>query len=334
MKVILVIFSFTLFLITSCFQEDERVMPHIPGEGQAFEMELSIYENQLYFDFNTGTVLSAVPNDSWTMAFAAGVDDWQIRINSGGLYAVHPSGFYNFEEVVSVTTASLYHFDASGGNPDSCAFNNWLARSGENYVPTNEIFLIGQFDGVKYLPKWRIRIDSVNSSAYFISYSKMTGNIQSFEIPKDNSRNFVHLKLDESPEIVQIEPPKSDWDLLFGQYGTILYDDYGVPTPYFVRGVLINPYLVEVSSDTTKNFEDIVYDDFENYSFNDTQDYIGYDWKDVEIDLENNTAVYIVRTDISWLVKASSGYYVKMRFVNFYNQSGVKGYPGFEYVKL
>jgi hypothetical protein len=334
MRGIIAIFSVLVIITTSCFPEDEKVAPHIPGEGQEFMLESSVYDNQIYFDFNTGTVLSESPNDAWTMAFGAGPDDWQVRINSGGLYAVHPSGFYSFDEAVSVTTASLYHFDASDGDSDSSAFSSWLNRTGEEPVPTNEIFLVGIFDGIKYTPQWKIRIDSVNTSAFYISYSGMSGSVQSFEVQKDYSRNFVHLKMDVTPQLVQIEPPKTDWDLLFSQYGTIITDDEGTPTPYFVRGVLINPYQVEVSSDTTQNFEDIVYNDFENYSFFDTQDYIGYEWKDVEIDLENNTAVYIVRTDISWLIKASSGYFVKMRFVNFYNNLGVKGYPGFEYVKL
>jgi HmuY protein len=333
-KVIISILLFILFTASSCFQEDERVDPHVPGEGVEFILESSIYDNQIYFDFNTGSVLSEVPNDAWTLAFGAGPDDWQIRINSGGLYGAYPSGFYKFEDVVSVTTASLYHFDASSGDPDSSAFSSWIDRTGDEPVPTNEIFLIAKFDGIKYTPEWKIRIDSVNTSAFYMSYSSMSGTVKSFEIHKDYGRNFVHVKMEASPQIVQIEPLKTDWDLLFSQYGTIIPDDEGTPTPYFVRGVLINPYLVEVSSDTAKNFEDIIYDDFENYSFFNTRDYIGYDWKDVEIDLENNTAVYKVRTDISWLIKASSGYFVKMRFVNFYNNQGLKGYPGFEYVKL
>jgi len=328
------IYMIGLVILSSCFPEDERVTPHVSGDELAVQLESSIYERQIYFDFNTERVVADVPNDSWIIAFATDPEGWEVRINSGALYGVHSTGVYNFSEVTAVTSAAEYHFDNSKGLPDSCAFEEWIDRSGSSYQPTGEIFLIGKFDGIKYNPEFKLRIDSVNTGAFYFTYSGLTGEPESYMIPKNQDYNFTYVTLENTAEIVSVEPPKSDWDLLFHQYGTIIPDDFGVPTAYYVRGVWVNPENVQVCNDSITPFDNISYHDFENYDFKDIQDYIGYDWKDVEIDFETNTAVYTVNPDVTWLIKSAAGYYVKMRFVSFLNNSGKQGYPGFEYVKL
>ena len=50
------------FVLSSCFQEDERVPPHIPGEVETGVAEMGpYYSQQIYFDLVTNTQLVSSP---------------------------------------------------------------------------------------------------------------------------------------------------------------------------------------------------------------------------------------------------------------------------------
>ncbi len=201
--------------------------------------------------------------------------------------------------------------------------------------PTGEIFLIGQYDGIKYTPIWKVRIDSVSSTAFSVTCAGMKGQPVSSVVTKDPSFSFIHTAIQgDSLHVVDIEPPKTDWDLLFTQYGTILYTDNGIPTPYFVRGVLLNPYKVNAALDFSVPFDSIDWDAAQKFHYSDKRNAIGYDWKDVIIDFESNSAEYFVRKDSSWVIQDTEGRYFKMHFLNYYNSLHQVGYPEFEYLEL
>ena len=45
-------------LLGGCFEEDEKVLPHVPGDELSFSFEKSIYTNQSYFDLSTNSILA------------------------------------------------------------------------------------------------------------------------------------------------------------------------------------------------------------------------------------------------------------------------------------
>jgi hypothetical protein len=135
-------------------------------------------------------------------------------------------------------------------------------------------------------------------------------------------------------ESVQLEPMKDQWDLLFTQYFTILFTDDGIPTPYNVRGVLLNMNQVEAALDTTIHFLDMNYDSAIQQAFSSIQDAIGHDWKSVTVDESSNSAEYRVRPGYTYIVRDTNGALHKLRFKSYFNKSGVKGYPSFEFARL
>ena len=338
MKKILVPFFIPAILMTmaqSCFKGDNRVPPQVPGNETDIVFKNSVYDNQIYFDFGSGEIKAEFPNDSWIMAFDATPEGWEVKVNSGNLYAVAPTGVYDFNGVTPITSPEKYRFDPSDGNPDSSAFSDWLDRSGIPWEPTGEIFIIGQYDGIKYIPVLKVRIDSVNETAYSVTYEGMKTEPATINIEKDNTVNFVHVTIDgDSLHQVNFEPPKTDWDVLFSQYGTILYTDDGIPTPYFVRGVLLNPFNVTAALVTTPTFDSISYEDAQNFDYTSRSDLIGHDWKNPVIDFEANTVVYFVRKDTTFMIHDTEGLYFKMHFLNFYDSLGQIGYPEFEFLEL
>jgi len=331
---ILFVLTAVSFLLSACFKEDEPIYPPPPGEETVYTFEKSIYDFHSYFDFSSDTTTAISVNDTWQVEFGTAADSWEIRVNSSAYYQVYPTGDTAFYGIPSVTDAQKYIFDMSNGNPDSSAFSSWLDRTVNPALPTREVFLIGQYDGIKVKPKWKLRIESVNDTSFiFTQASFPSGPSVTVSLPKEKSVSYLQYNL-ASQSLVKNEPVLTEWDLLFTQYGTILYDNTGVPTPYFVRGILLNPYQVEASLDTLHAFEEITYDLIKDYPFSHVRDVIGHEWKDVKVDQVSNTAEYFVNTKLNWLIKDTEGFIYKMRFIEFYNSLAEVGYTTIEYQRL
>ncbi len=122
---------------------------------------------------------------------------------------------------------------------------------------------------------------------------------------------------------------KTAYDLCFTQYSHVYYD----PPPlhfYQVTGALSNSYNTRVLKITDKPFNNIVIGDTLNKTFSTHKNAIGYEWKTFDL----NTNVYTVDASICYIIQDSKGFYYKLHFIDFYNSSGIKGYPKFEFIKL
>ena len=60
------------------------------------------------------------------------------------------------------------------------------------------------------------------------------------------------------------------------------------------------------------------------------KDIIGYEWKDYDFD----NAMYQVDPDKIYILKNRIGFYYKLRFIDYYNSTGEKGYPTFEFLRF
>ena len=75
---------------------------------------------------------------------------------------------------------------------------------------------------------------------------------------------------------------------------------------------------------------DLNSDDITSLEFTTRSDVIGYDWKYYNFD----DAVYTIVPEMNYVIRDRDGFYYKLRFVDFYNDQGVKGYPKFEFARL
>jgi hypothetical protein len=322
-------------LMGSCFEEDKMVPPHIPGDEQSFEFEKSIYHFQSFFDLGTNSIMAENGNSDWMLRFAAHPGDWHIGINSADYWAAFNTGTSDPDSIPDSPDPDNWVFDHSSGDPDSSAFAGWVKFSDEDTLYTGHIYLLGKNDGIRYKPSWIIQFYKVDQNVYRFRFKSLTGEEwQDFEIPKSPSHNYQYFTTSRYGKLVQIEPVQDNWDLLFTQYGSILYTSDGVPTPYYVRGVLLNRHVVIAAVDSVSHFADISFEDIGGYTFSNQQDFIGYEWKSVEVDENSNTAVYKVVPDITYIVKDTEGFFYKLRFISFYNDMGKKGFPVIEYLRL
>jgi hypothetical protein len=110
----------------------------------------------------------------------------------------------------------------------------------------------------------------------------------------------------------------------------MLVTDEGEDYPYLVVGLLLNPNGVAAARDSIHDFMEMDADDIADLEFSTSADVIGYDWKYYNFD----AGVYTIVPDMNYVIRDRDGYFYKLRFVDFYNDEGVKGYPTFEFVRL
>jgi len=120
------------------------------------------------------------------------------------------------------------------------------------------------------------------------------------------------------------------WSILFTRYTTMLVTDEGENYPYLVVGALLNPNGVTAARDTIHDFLDLDINDVADLEFTIQADVIGYDWKYYNFD----AGVYTIEPDKNYVIRDRDGFLYKLRFVDFYSDEGVKGYPTFEFVRL
>ncbi|MFC2116487.1 HmuY family protein [Bacteroidota bacterium] len=324
-----------MLALCSCFEEDNRVDPHIPGDEETFVFEKSIYFNQSFFDLSNNEILAENENSAWVLRFASQTGDWHIGINSSNYWGVFKSRTADLDSVPDRPATEEWIFDKSTGESDSTAMAGWVKFSDGDTLYSDHIYLLGVYDGIGYKANWAIQFKAVDETSYqFRLMSWPSGTWTDYTIPKDPFYNYQYFTTSDGGKVLQIEPQRDLWDLRFTQYGSILYTDDGIPTPYYVRGVLLNRNGVTAAIDSVNSFADITFENLPEYSFSLIEDVIGYEWKDVEIDMNTNTAVYTVNPDITYIIWDTEGFYFKLRFISYYNDQGEKGFPVFEHVRL
>ena len=282
------------------------------------------YQNQVFFDFESGTIVKTSQTNSWDLAFESGGD--HVFINGGkGLYV------YNTHETDASFFTNAYfvqqqqwQYDAACGLPDSTAVGVWRSRTGAS---KGEVFLVKMNDETfRKFVIVRADADQVTLAHGVIDAQQL----DTVMIPKNTDYNYSYFSL-EKGVVLQPEPPKATWDIVFTRYRHIYYDLQNFP--YLVTGALINPYETSGIADSSMTWEEIDYDDVANHQFSNFRNVIGYDWKKFVFD--NNTGgKYHVLSHKNYIIRTSSGNVWKLRFLDFYSPDGVKGYPSFEYERI
>lgn len=336
MKILFKILAFMLVLISlnSCFEEDDQMEPIlISYESEVVVLPYNIYTSNVYFDFSTGSIINYHENDTWDIAFQTGIHDARVIINSSDLLQMANVGPIDFGNYTALSGEEEWNYDASSGVADSSATGIWVDTSLNPKHYSNNLYLLGKENGLSFDVIKKIQFIHVDSTYYTVLYGDLISNEpDTLKIFKDSTYNFTGYSFRNSA-IVNFEPPKNEWDIVFRQYLSTLWTDDGIATPYSVRGVILNTNNVEVAKDTNSYFG-YFFPNIGQYEFSYQWDIIGWDWKDVTIDETSNSAVYEADPKKIYIIKDTDGYHYKMHFIGFYNQDGVKGYPAFEYVKL
>jgi hypothetical protein len=338
----LVAFILIHLLLTACFKEDEKVIPHDPGDVELDSVRVALndrYYYQVYYDLGRKEIVKTNLKADWDLGFECNPGGFKIILNSANFMVAANTGQTDFNALID-TTGYTWYFDASSGNPDTTAFGDWIDFTGLDSVKiySNEIYVIDRgYDADGNLRGFRkIVFQEVTDSTFSFRYANLDGSDENtFTITKDPAVNYMCFSFDDGGEQLNLEPPKDLWDLVFTQYTTLLYTNEGDPYPYLLTGVLSNPAGVEVAQDTLYDFASINLEIAGSLIYSDAPDEIGYDWKDVVGDVTSGSVTYVIREGLHYVVRDPEGFYFKLRFFSFYNiQNGDKGVPTFEYQRL
>ncbi|MEZ5083051.1 MAG: HmuY family protein [Bacteroidales bacterium] len=72
----------------------------------------------------------------------------------------------------------------------------------------------------------------------------------------------------------------------------------------------------------------------EGLELNGQLDVIGYDWKVLQGDVNSGNVSYNIVPNRNYIIRNRNGFVYKLRFIEFYNTLGEKGYPTIEFQLL
>lgn len=332
-KLLLTLLPIALFL-TSCFEEDKAVTPLPRGDVQSNQVEMKgNYENQIYFDLGSNSVVSTNKYGEWDLGFQA-YDSYYVRLNSARNMALKDLGKVDFASVTEEFDDIEYKRDVPSGNKDSLAIGKWWVEQGGGIVSKEHVYIVKRnrsHDRTKGGLR-KIKIISANENEFVFMFAELNSTIaDTVVVPRNNMYNFITVSLDGKGSVTNLEPRSDEWDILFTTY-TELFDVPGFEV-YPVRGALINMrYCKVVEADSTITFDELTSESIGEYEFTNKRDGIGYNWKQVDI----NTGVYTVNPLKKYIIRDTEGFYYKLRFIGFQkivDGKAEKGYPEFE-IKL
>jgi hypothetical protein len=316
-------------LLTSCFKEDDIVPVHKPGSLETVSVELGEkYHQQVFFELSSYSIMSSNTIFDWDLAFESDKDSWHVVLNSAKMMYAGNSFDTSFINVNSSAGLEM-KFDNSNGDFDSTAIGEWYFKSNDSIHSHNNVYVIDRGFGTnaQNIGEKKIIIDIIEEN-YQLRYADLDGSNEHYIIiEKDPDYHFVYFSFDTGT--LKIAPKKDNWSLKFTKYATMLTTNEGDQYPYLVTGVLLNPHNTSAVIDTT-DFLNIELEDTINHTFSKDLDTIGYDWKYYSFDDE----LYTIVPNRNYIVKNYDGCFFKLRFIDFYDENGVKGTVTFEVVRL
>lgn len=308
-------------MLTACMKE-ELPVPAVP-RGGAMAMNECMgpgYQDQLWIDLSSGTVVNTNHKEAWDLAFESAPDGWRIWLNGAKLMTAWDLGAVDISQPHD--TAGMMHgrrIDAPSGHSDSTAFGDWRGRDAV-FVVDMGFNTLGQSLGFR-----KFRFQSVSSTAYTFDVAQLDGSqLQTIAVPKDASRHHTCFKLNEG--VHAIEPVGGTWDFVLTQYTHQFYEPF---MPYLVVGMLSAPG-VRVAQVNNADFATVTLADTLQHPFHNSRDAIGYDWKVYSFD----EASFTVDERMVYIVQDAEGFFFKLHFLDFYGAQGQTGCPLFHITPL
>jgi hypothetical protein len=317
-----------LFLLMTCitFACEKKELPaptYSRGDIITTQVEMTpTYNNQIWFRLSDNAIVSTNNKMDWELGFESSQSGFHIILNSSKAMKAYKTNYTNLSQLtdtIGIETNGIA--DSPTGNLDSTAIGNWQNN--------NTVYIINR--GYNHLGKqqgfYKLKIQSVSATTYTFEYADIYGTtLHQGLITKNADYTFTMFSLTNNQQLI-IEPKKTEYDLCFTQYTHVYYNPIHF---YQVTGVLSNKYKTRITRLNNKPFNDITISDTLNKTFTSNKNTIGFDWKTFSL----NTNLFTIDPTICYIIQDSKGFYYKLHFIDFYNESGIKGYPKFEVKKL
>lgn len=312
-------FLFLLCLLssTSCLKE-LPVPSKEPGAASTIMLELgTTYQNQVFFDLENESIVAIKDKDAWDIAlFGSDTLDLLLLNSAKIMGAVHfPDAQLTDQPTVP---NSAWKYEPPEGDFTQSPLYGWEDQPGI-YVINAGMNHLGQSQGI-----FRIKPERTETGVR-IQWMKNGENIlREILLPKQGAYNHYGFSFSDN-QLVETEPQKHLWDLKFTVY-THLFEGH---EPYSVVGVLLNPNR-SFARRTTLPFNEVTLEFAQSTPLEFVLNIIGYDWKTYSFE----QSLFITHSEMTYLIRTRNNLFFKLRFIDFYNDLGIKGYPTFELVGL
>lgn len=326
-------------LFPSCLKDiDLEPIPRTVDE--TFTVQYSIKRIQSFYRFYENTVIeadTALPS-SWDLAFESAGEGSRVLLGWATSSTIVKTGTSDFNEITQELILDLIEYsddwifdDPSYINTiDSISLRNW--EDGKIYI---------QSRGIESDNYYAIQFISKTDNSYTFKYAsaKTLDIINEVTVNRSTGFNYVYFSYTVN-DVVQVEPPRRDWDILCSPYiGWWETDIPGEYAPYSQSGILINnEYGVRIARvfDPAIAFEDIDLSFINEYVFTDMKGAIGSNWKILgKVGSEN---LYTMDPDKKYIMKkydyeTDKDMYFKLQIVD-YKLNGEDHYPTIEFKYL
>ena len=275
------------------------------------------YANEVYYSMSNSTVL-VTPRDQWDIAFRANIMSSSIIINDGTGVVLYTYPKSDTSGWANVDTSGLYGWTPMYNDPDDWengAFSRnatghpdygWgIYNTSTHNLKGDSLFII-KLRNESFRKIWIQRKYS-SANTYVFKYAFLDGSDEhqvTLDCMPYSTKDFVGYNLAMNV-VVDFQPPKADWDLLFTKYMSVQPNG----TPYPVTGVLQHSEVgVGKHSQVSPGFTDWGTDGFEF-----SRQVIGWDWK--VFDMQSFT--YICLDSLVYFVQDQGGDVYEMIFTKF-----------------
>ncbi len=322
----ILVIVFLAFTFSSCEKKEEPVV--LPKSNDSLQLESASlgpnYDKQIFLNIDTKEQ-TVIENNIWDLYFDADHNGYLIYMNGGKGILIANSGSTKFN-TVSNPSSLVWRWDAANGLEDSLVLKNWLNKK-TNYS-NDSVYVIDRGSQITDNSRYMLfKIISVNNSSYELKISNVDGsNIHDFSVAKDQNKAHVYFSFDNGGTYLNVEPDIDNWHITFLRYRWVYYQ-FNPPLLYTVTGIYINNKRVIAAVDSSMKFTDINSNTCSQFHYSSNRDAMGFDWKVYNF----STGKYVTRNFVNYiLITNYPEKYHKIRFIDFYDNNGLKGTPRFE----
>lgn len=318
---ILILPAFWSCFFVSCNKTDEKNPELVKTDSISMGAD---YANDIYYSLSEG-LIKETPNSEWDIAFSTPLQTATILINeSKGMKSyIYRKGRYNDFDIMD--TSGIYLQEVLYNDKEDIYKTGALNRTFEIRIPPfnygwgtyrmqdhnvypDSAFFLQLADGS--FIKFAIKLKEGNTNSYYFKWADLNGDkLTGDSIYANNylDKRFVYYDL-SSKEIIDREPDKENWDLLFTRYHRSVevgshYEDY------IVTGVLFNKGI------EAEKVEGILHNEaiFSEDNLVDNTDVIGDDWKI----FDPVSFTYSIDENLTYFIKLTNDNIYKFYFHNF-----------------
>lgn len=207
-----------LVVLSSCMKEDDAITLPAPGPVKQGTANMGLnYENQVYFDLETGNSIVR-PYKNYDLAFEASKNGSHIYLNSAKF--MFASNTQSYDMFAADTVGHPWSLDCEQLLDDTLALTKYWQDVNFS-TQGSKVFALdrGKLEHTG-VARWRkFKVLSVDSLKYTICFSNYdNSSLDTVEIVKDDNYSLMYFSFDTPDQLVQQAPPKDQWDFVFTKY--------------------------------------------------------------------------------------------------------------------